>query len=607
MHVAPRLINTPSGADAKIENFPDWVNWPSHAQSFRVTVEILPPGPGAGTYDLPATIAPDIRRSDIWQALFPLGTKVRSRHNVNTFTNVPIISYSPSNVVDFLQKNYVDTALNSPTEHPTYNDLIGWIDPIGFGDAEGHARLQNELNALAAQRSGPRANTFANKDAKRDFVALREFHRPRSSKRVPVNPPVFDLHDAISLAGEHRKLLRLLGLAFDLELDTTALPPLPSSPVKARVSVVPSFPAQTAPGYDRVLPKTRCLLGSSTFEPESTDPGLAGRHLKVGDGNRYDVIQVDQDGGGIKASGLADNLQLSRSFDHKTQDTPERYPLPSLRSGGLAIVKKERGLQFVAALDRSKDINDGITGASSLPDLFGQDLVRGYVLDVLDSASSRWQTVCARTGNYRFPTVASNSNEPATEEAAVDSPPSGPADPADPKKFHLQQSLARWDGWSLAAPRPGLPINSKDDVTPEPGPGSPFPVDFDLQATNLPRLRFGRSYALRMRAVDLSGNASAAERHACGRRLERAGHRPAPLPALRARPLPRRPEPRQPGPGRVDPPPGHPRQLQRRRRRRRRPLRAPAASVAAAVPSSTACSTSPAQAARRSSTRTRTR
>ena len=71
---------------------------PDGVQTLRL--EILAPGPGTGTYALSATINPDQRRTDVWQALFPASTAVHDRGNVDTFKTVPIISYSQSNVVD---------------------------------------------------------------------------------------------------------------------------------------------------------------------------------------------------------------------------------------------------------------------------------------------------------------------------------------------------------------------------------------------------------------------------------------------------------------------------------------------------------------------------
>ena len=75
-----------------------------------------------------------------------------------------------------------------------------------------------------------------------------------------------------------------------------------------------------------------------------------------------------------------------------------------------------------------------------------------------------------------------------------------------------------WDGWSLSAPRAGTPLSRHPDA-PDPARPETLPaaVPNDPQTAmglafeaavvpgSLPRLRFGRSYRLRMREVDLAG------------------------------------------------------------------------------------------------------
>ena len=77
-----------------------------------------------------------------------------------------------------------------------------------------------------------------------------------------------------------------------------------------------------------------------------------------------------------------------------------------------------------------------------------------------------------------------------------------------------------WDGWSLSAPRAGLPLSRHPDA-PDPDRPETLPaaVPNDPQTAmglsfastvvpgSLPRLRFGRSYRLRLREVDLVGGA----------------------------------------------------------------------------------------------------
>lgn len=90
------------------------------------------------------------------------------------------------------------------------------------------------------------------------------------------------------------------------------------------------------------------------------------------------------------------------------------------------------------------------------------------------------------------------------------------------KVFFVPQTLFRWSGWSLAAPRPERSIQT--DSTVSAGRlGNPSATDFmfetapapDAPSTatglavvpgSLPRLRFGARYALRARAADLAGN-----------------------------------------------------------------------------------------------------
>lgn len=88
---------------------------------------------------------------------------------------------------------------------------------------------------------------------------------------------------------------------------------------------------------------------------------------------------------------------------------------------------------------------------------------------------------------------------------------------AGPRVLRAHESLFIWNGWSLGAPRYGNTILSSDSPDPddptEVGAPSNAPVtQFKMEATftprpkSLPRLRFGYSYRLRVRAVDLAGN-----------------------------------------------------------------------------------------------------
>jgi hypothetical protein len=73
--------------------------------------------------------------------------------------------------------------------------------------------------------------------------------------------------------------------------------------------------------------------------------------------------------------------------------------------------------------------------------------------------------------------------------------------------------VARWDGWSLAARKPGLAVSHKADSSAPPESGdqsSGTSAGLETTAvatpTSLPRLRFGHGYRIRARVVDLAGD-----------------------------------------------------------------------------------------------------
>ncbi|HOO53781.1 MAG TPA: S-layer protein domain-containing protein [Methanothrix sp.] len=178
---------------------------------------------------------------------------------------------------------------------------------------------------------------------------------------------------------------------------------------------------------------------------------------------------------------------------------------------------------FPDPLDSNMDNPDGSS-------LFAEDLVRGYRIDVWNSQSGRWNSLCKRVGCYTFLSkngeidISEIEDEGWTSLGITQNPPSS-SDNA-PNDIYLHESLFHWDGWSLSAPRPGkIIISPKSGV--EPGlinevgtedyigvgatenPGEhilPLKTEFAPVRGSLPRLRFDVKYRLRARAVDLAGN-----------------------------------------------------------------------------------------------------
>jgi hypothetical protein len=196
----------------------------------------------------------------------------------------------------------------------------------------------------------------------------------------------------------------------------------------------------------------------------------------------------------------------------------------------VAINWKEAG-----AFKQSRDagmakINTVITNTAILPPasqtLFADDIVQGYRMDIAyEEKPSQWYSLHKRKNTYGFLPVgaASAENIALTDDEIVDEGCINIAlvedeNDEDENTDKVSEVIARWQGWSLAVPKPGKGINEdnanmvssdaaekekyrlKDNV--------PFrmQVNTGLASKTLPMLRFGKSYRLKVRTVDITGN-----------------------------------------------------------------------------------------------------
>src|SRR5205823_8102239 len=142
--------------------------------------------------------------------------------------------------------------------------------------------------------------------------------------------------------------------------------------------------------------------------------------------------------------------------------------------------------------------------------LFAEDVMRGYAVHVFDSLNKRWHSLTRRKGKYSFPTITTDidvEDEAAITESMTSDPTK--ADGSSPD-MRTPPSLFHWTGWSLAAQHPGTHVQ-KDGTSGAPAntplaTGFQFEADFQAAPQTLPRLRFGKSYKFRGRAVDVAGN-----------------------------------------------------------------------------------------------------
>lgn len=487
VHVAPRLTNT--AGDTTLAAFPDWVDWPATVEAFEWEALL---GPSATASVVPAQRISGPPRSDLWNALFRSSTLVRSRIP-DDLNGPPVVSFPVANIEQFVQDAYTAVALASPTEHPqvsTLKTMLGRLRNLPI-DA-----VREELAVNKAVANDPPGSS----EPPTDFAQVKIFYEPPDSLLDGIPEQPLDFHEAVAILGQHPPLLRLLGLVVDLRFvpGTT-----PGSHLTVRARPVWPSPIDAPAAAPRVVAVgTRSLMGPGLFRAEERGEQVDGR-LPFDDATRYAAIQIDPDGAALRLVDFVALLFVSKN---------DREPLPSLRSGGLAVARLNRAKTFHQHLADALAAYQKSLQPSSDLEFFAEELTRGFRIDVRDVAAGRWLPLCAREGRYQFLTLdAPPEPVPPGDEGFVSTvATSEPHDP--PTELRLLESIFRWGGWSLVAPRPGGRIANPehgDPVTKEPNaPGPDFPLEIATEAAegSLPRLRFGRTYQLRARAVDLAGN-----------------------------------------------------------------------------------------------------
>ncbi|MFJ3102525.1 hypothetical protein [Streptomyces sp. NPDC086835] len=314
---------------------------------------------------------------------------------------------------------------------------------------------------------------------------------------LPPLPPAIDFHRVVAMLREHPVVLQALGLVFELSAEVDTMD----------VGTGPRF--LRIRGTDLPLsitsPWTRYDLAENAFWPAPADSSgdirrglldLTGVGLLDWAGAttpRWALSTIDVDGAvdGLRAE--------ARALD---ADSERRPVLPGLRTDGLKLIRPDRQSDFTARADIAAGrVGDTLANA----ELAAEDLVLGYRVDVRVEDDSDWLPLCDRQATYtvedpegRTITLSDEVEEGHIKPYAAVRAPDG--------RLHADEVVARWDGWSLAAPFMNL---LGDDPKPEPDPARQPPYtfrwSFSPPAGSLPRLRFATRYQMRIRIRDLTG------------------------------------------------------------------------------------------------------
>ena len=390
----------------------------------------------------------------------------------------------------------------------TGTDRMTLIRPFGAGGAPTDA-----LYALAGFHARP------SREDPRPFPADRDQARAELEQTL-------DFHHHLSTLGDHPAMLRRLGLVIDLVIRPDFVPTTndgdPATLLRVHVQRPSAFPPRSDdPGADvwnvDVTPWTSCRLteigGAAFFSAVERTARIDFAHgfLRM-DPARYAPVAVDVDGLALKALNMAETLQNQETQDQRPLEEPERDGVPTARTGGVALVHTGHADELHEDFQQARANDDALeSDPDNPPVLAAEDLVRGYRMDIWNGFD--WRSLHRRLITYapeRDPAEAVTIDDEGGIELALTAEADRPGAPADPDRpMYSHEALVTWDGWSLSVPRPGDAI-PQEPAAPEAGTdiGSMrLAIAASAVPGTLPRLRFQSDYRVRVRTVDLAGNA----------------------------------------------------------------------------------------------------
>jgi hypothetical protein len=344
--------------------------------------------------------------------------------------------------------------------------------------ADGIVAAYTELaRELTGEDARPAFDAMS-RDRARELADLGTLPLPQEGTGTPSDRKI-DFHLATSVLREHPSVLRALGLIVDLTVPTTAFVGSGSGSAAIRVTW-PAAPATLLAVQARWTRFVRNRFLPAPGPESDVHPagGMVELARKVGDVPvwRLHTVDVDHALRGLAASALPES-------DGR---------LPALRTAGVLLARVDRAVELAARETRS--------GRSPEDVLFAEHLTLGYRIDVRVFGED-WHSLCRRQSRYSV-----NGVEFATgllEEGHVKV--GGGLDRGD-NVMRTDEVIARWDGWSLAVPRPALQERPPDSTAPT--TDLPFEMDtsgIEVEPGTLLRLRFGMNYQLRARVADVAG------------------------------------------------------------------------------------------------------
>ncbi len=553
--VAPRLE---PDADQVLKPFRDFVDWPAMVRAARFTLHygaqsvVIPGSQTSGASRVDNSV--DLPDSPTWAVLFSESTPV-SGFQFKDLTGVSVLSYDTVGVNALAQTLYTSLAHAASDGLPKITQILGdpnWqrlIDSVAildrmFGDEktglrdsqkefsrflEDGLKLQPPLAALLGRAqlfhtppSLQQAQDYSGSHLDPTDPRITSKTNWRTYRRTPLPDKtdfvkIIDFHQIVAAMSSYPRLLRRLGLVVDFVVARGVFSPGPDK----LLSVVCDLGTPAAS-------VTRLESNNTTHTRLSTTQFLAipkvpvnPDDLRVHDGlldlnpNQFAVLQSDVDGACLKLMNFARSLRPMAGNALLQVDAVTKFEkeagAPALRNAGLMLVHRNRANMLQNSFTNAKKLDASLQKAVQTPptglppELWAEDVVRGWRIDIWDDKSAKWHSLCERKSEHSIGSLTvDDDREGFLRLAATKS-----SDGNNPKLMWLHEALLSWAGWSLVAPHPGQAVDKTDqpaNADVEVPPGLPMKSVFTPNPGSLPRLRYGRSYKIRARMADLAAN-----------------------------------------------------------------------------------------------------
>jgi hypothetical protein len=509
---------------ATLASSPLFVEWATAVRS-DLRVSLVDQSREIGCEPLLAPVDPEL-----WRALFPPDTAIAS-WQIPRWEQRKWRSFAARQVHDIARNLHLATMYSDPTNKPNPADhplaerilrVFGGFDhnELAFrmpDESRVTAQLDDILESgqsLEAIEHGVAGEPDAMRRMLLELHRCRRYYerpelaqeyrsRPDPDASVPRLPRArSEFHERCAAVGDHSELLRRLGLVVDLRV--TEPDRLRSSQwLSARLTLA----GDSAPFRS---PRTRCHVSGDALVSTPAGGDWLDGALRVGDPERFSVLTLDADGSALKVERFL--WTLPRLMRAGRNEDPVDAASPALRSPGFTVAATQQGQVIRERLQRQQQLDSALMGEAT-PELFTEDIARGFRVEVWDNEVRRWASLHRRLSRATvtdFGEVYSEFPEEGFSQGTATHESPGVANSA----IHVHEALFGWEGWSLSAPRPGKSIThvgGEEHLQEEPIADDdelvhPVRIQTEVAQGTLPRLRYGRSYAFRAWAVDLAGN-----------------------------------------------------------------------------------------------------